>query len=125
MSYNDPTHWRARAEDMRVLAERMKGAISRHMMHRIADDYERLAQTVEQRVDPFPPNPALLPAKLRPFARRRHAGSAPLAGFSDAEIPGFLRQGPTMADNVRAPAVSVTHQATDHDNKRGARGSDG
>src|SRR5262245_9251974 len=43
--YNDPTPWRARAEELRVLAETMKGDISKHMLRRVAEDYERFAQT--------------------------------------------------------------------------------
>jgi hypothetical protein len=46
---NDPEHWRHRAEQMRTLADGMKDEISRQMMLRIAQDYERLAQRAQER----------------------------------------------------------------------------
>jgi hypothetical protein len=55
-SYNDPTHWRDRAEQMRALAEQVKGGVSKHMMRWIAEDYERLARWAEQRARGYPPN---------------------------------------------------------------------
>jgi hypothetical protein len=41
MSHHDSTQWRARAKETRILAEKMKGEISKHLMLRIAEDYER------------------------------------------------------------------------------------
>jgi len=46
---NDPKHWRDRAEEMRTLAEAMKDHVSREMILRIAQDYEKLAQRAEER----------------------------------------------------------------------------
>jgi len=46
---NDPKHWRDRAEQMRTLAEAIKDQISREMMLRIAQDYEKLAQRAAER----------------------------------------------------------------------------
>jgi hypothetical protein len=46
---NDPKHWRDRAEQMRTLAEAMKDQISREMVLRIAQDYEKLAQRAAER----------------------------------------------------------------------------
>ena len=47
--FDDPKHWRQRAEEARVLAEQMSDAASREMMLGIAKDYERLATRAEQR----------------------------------------------------------------------------
>jgi hypothetical protein len=47
--FDDPAHWRQRAEEARVLAEQMSDAASREMMLGIAKDYERLAERAEQR----------------------------------------------------------------------------
>jgi hypothetical protein len=51
---NDPRHWRDRAEEMRRLAENMPDDNARQAMLRIADDYERLARKVEQRLPTAP-----------------------------------------------------------------------
>jgi hypothetical protein len=47
---NNPQHWRDRAEEARVNAERMGDAESRRMMLEIADGYVRLAERAERRV---------------------------------------------------------------------------
>ncbi len=47
---NDPKHWRARAEEIRALADQMSDETSRQMMLRVASDYERLAERAEQRM---------------------------------------------------------------------------
>jgi hypothetical protein len=47
--FDDPKHWRQRAEQARVLAGQMSDATSREMMLGIAQDYERLAEQAEQR----------------------------------------------------------------------------
>jgi hypothetical protein len=46
---NEPQHWRARAEEARVLANQMNDSESKDAMLRIAEDYERLAQRAEDR----------------------------------------------------------------------------
>jgi hypothetical protein len=46
---NDPAHWRRRAEETRTIAEQMSDLQSKDAMLRIAKDYERLAERVEQR----------------------------------------------------------------------------
>lgn len=47
--FDDPKHWRQRAEQARGLAEQMGDAASREMMLQIAKDYEQLAEQAEQR----------------------------------------------------------------------------
>jgi hypothetical protein len=91
MSYNDPTPWRARAEELRVLAKTMKGEISKHMLRRIAEDYERFAQTVERRPNRFPP---IVPREVRQFVPWKNPTMTALARIPEAEIPGFLKRGP-------------------------------
>jgi len=41
--FNDPRHWRQRAEEARALAEDMKGAEAQRMMLKNAEDYDKLA----------------------------------------------------------------------------------
>jgi len=48
--FNDPEHWRRRAEESRVLAEQMNDKTSKQMMLRIADDYDRLAVIAAMRL---------------------------------------------------------------------------
>jgi hypothetical protein len=48
--FNDPEHWRRRAEESRVLAEQMNDETSKQMMLRIADDYDRLAIRAARRL---------------------------------------------------------------------------
>jgi hypothetical protein len=110
-SYNDPTHWRDRAKQMRVLAEQMHGSVSKQMMRRIAEDYERLARTAEAK--------GFVPAEARLFAHRKNRGGARLARIADLEIPSFLKRGPATAEEVRAPAASA-HQKIDRDTDAGS-----
>jgi len=44
---NEPEHWRARAEEARILANEMNDSESKHAMLRVAEDYEQLARWVE------------------------------------------------------------------------------
>jgi hypothetical protein len=48
--FNDPEHWRQRAEEARVLAEQMNDETSKQMMLRIADDYDKLAVRAAMRL---------------------------------------------------------------------------
>jgi hypothetical protein len=47
----DAEHWRSRAEEARVLAELMGDPVAKGTMLEIADQYERLAQRAEERVE--------------------------------------------------------------------------
>jgi hypothetical protein len=47
--FDDPKHWRQRAEQARVLAGQMRDDASKEMMLGIAKDYDRLAERAEQR----------------------------------------------------------------------------
>jgi hypothetical protein len=99
MSYDDSTRWRARAEEMRALAEQMRGEISEHVMHRIADDYERFARMVEHRPNRFLAMPPVVPAEVKRFAPCKNSFVAP-PRVIDLEIPRFLKRGPATADEV-------------------------
>ena len=48
--WNDPKHWRNRAEEARIRAEQMRDSEPRRMMLEIATEYERLAKKAEQRL---------------------------------------------------------------------------
>lgn len=45
----NPKHWRARAEEARVVAQSLADAESKRMMLQVADDYDRLADQAEKR----------------------------------------------------------------------------
>ena len=102
MSCDDSVHWLARAEQMRGFAEEAKGGISKHLMRRIAEDYEGFARTIEQRPSRFPPPPAVVPAAVRLYSRRKNPAGAPPRGTPDLAIPNFLKRGPAAADESGA-----------------------
>jgi hypothetical protein len=111
MSYSDPAHWRGRAEELRGLADKMNESVSKELFRKMAEDYERLAETAEQRVKDARPLPGLelaaIPLAVRSFARRNMPIRPRAASVADAEIPRFLKQGPATAEEVGAPSVSV------------------
>jgi hypothetical protein len=47
--FNDPEHWRRRAEESRVLAEQMNDEKAKKIMLGIAEDYEKLAVRAAKR----------------------------------------------------------------------------
>jgi hypothetical protein len=48
--FNDPDHWRHRAEETRILAQQMSDETAKKTMHGIADDYDKLAVRAAQRL---------------------------------------------------------------------------
>ena len=103
MSYDDSAHWHSRAKEMLARAEQMDECVTKQVLRRAADAYERLARTAEQRAKRFPPNPVsttlVLPAEARRFAPRKDRMYAQQMGALQArapafEIPNFLRRGP-------------------------------
>ena len=48
--FNDPDHWRQRAEESRILAEQMSDEAEKKTMLGIADDYDKLAVRAAQRL---------------------------------------------------------------------------
>ena len=49
-SFNDPSHWRERAQEARVHADRMTDPEAKRMMLEIAEDYEKLARRAQERL---------------------------------------------------------------------------
>ncbi len=53
MPLNNPTHWRGRADEARVVAQALKSHPEAYAaMLRIAEEYDRLAVRAEQRINP-------------------------------------------------------------------------
>jgi hypothetical protein len=53
-SFDDPKHWRERAEEARAHAEQLTDHEARRMMLEIAGDYEKLAKRAEERLKSSP-----------------------------------------------------------------------
>jgi hypothetical protein len=49
-SFDQPEHWRSRAEEMRRLAEDMRDLAAKASMLKIADQYQKPALRAEQRL---------------------------------------------------------------------------
>ena len=90
---NEPEHWRARADEARILAKQMNDAEAKVAMLRIAEDYERLAQRAEGRPwgaqiqTEAPPGPPRQHTATQQRARPRWWRS-PRAGGGSKESPG-------------------------------------
>ena len=64
---NDAKHWRDRAAEMRVLSGEMKDLETQSIMTKLANDYDKLADRVEQRASrDKTPGPSPMP-KVRPL----------------------------------------------------------
>lgn len=51
----DVKHWYDRGAEMRVLAEEIKDSNARQIMHRLADDYDKLGdRAAERQTNPMP-----------------------------------------------------------------------
>ena len=48
--FNDPDHWRQRAEETRILAEQMSDEVQKKTILGIADDYDKLAARASRRL---------------------------------------------------------------------------
>jgi len=48
--FNDPDHWRQRAEETRILARQMSDETAKKTMLGIADDYDKLAVRAAERL---------------------------------------------------------------------------
>jgi hypothetical protein len=54
-SFDNPEHWRSRANQMRALSKGMTDLVARAGMLQIADQYDRLAVGAEARLRPEKP----------------------------------------------------------------------
>ena len=54
---NNPKHWRSRAVEMRALAIVMKDVETQAIMARLADEYDKLADRAQARIDGSTPQP--------------------------------------------------------------------
>lgn len=96
MSRDDSAVWRARAQEMRALVESAEGQISKELLLRIAEDYERFAQSIEERPNRFVPAPEIVPSEVRQYGERGRSIGAPPA--EPIDLPDFLKRRPAEAD---------------------------
>ena len=78
---SDPQHWRRRAEEARTLADELTDAEAKRKMLKIAEDYEMLATSAEQRLRLWEDN-----FKDKPYRLAAEADLSKLA--SDYELSG-------------------------------------
>jgi hypothetical protein len=102
MSYDDPAHWHVRAKEMLARAGQMDECATKHVLRGVADVYEFLALTAEQRAKRFPSNQpgnsSVVPADVRQFAPRKNRLGPLPATLPSIEIPSFLKRGPKAAE---------------------------
>jgi hypothetical protein len=92
---------------MRALVDTAQGRISKELLLRIAEDYERFAQSIEDRPDRFVPSPETapvdqtVPTEVQQYGQRttsRVAAPSLVPEEDILEIPSFLRQRSTSGD---------------------------
>jgi hypothetical protein len=84
--FKTTTHWRMRAEKMRTLAEEANDSTVRAMMLRIAADYDRLAESADDRAahDSIMFRTAEVPPESRPDAHLAPSGNASIGPVKGA-----------------------------------------
>ena len=50
-SFNDASHWRSRAAEMRAIADGHADKEAALIMYRLADDYDKLAERADRRTE--------------------------------------------------------------------------
>jgi hypothetical protein len=75
MAYDDSLHWHGRAREMLARAEQMNECVTKHVLRRLADAYEGLAQKAEKQTKQFSSNRVstmpVVPTEMRQFAPRK------------------------------------------------------
>jgi CRP/FNR family transcriptional regulator, cyclic AMP receptor protein len=84
--WNDPAHWRARGEEMRVLAEGVSDLKAKKRMLKMAEEYDKLAQRAEERAANHPSQyDAQLPQKQNALGRPKTQQAKKVPRIPDAD----------------------------------------
>jgi hypothetical protein len=70
-NFDDARYWNTRAETMRLLADELGDPFAKQTLLKAADEYHRLAQEAEQRIEAERRNLGLRSSLIR-LARSRH-----------------------------------------------------